>query len=133
MNPSTPVNVKETGRTDLEPTRRRPLSVPATDILETTGTIEVRMDLPGADESSVQVDLDNDVLTVSAEGNPFQSEGLNLCHAEYGDRTFRRSFALGAEIERGGIVARLSQGVLTLTLPKTRAAGPRRIAVSGGG
>ncbi len=132
MNPATPVNVKEPGRTDLEATRRRPLSVPATDILETGEAIQVFMDLPGADESSVQVDLDHDVLTVSAEGKPFQGEGLHLCHAEYGDRTFRRSFALGAEIERGGIVAQLSQGVLTLTLPKTKAAGPRRITVSGG-
>ncbi len=133
MTANIPTNVNESEAAGLEATRRRPLSVPATDILETADALKVRMDLPGADESTVQVDLDNDVLTVSADGLPCAREGLTLTHAEYGDRTFRRTFALGAEIEREGIQARIAMGVLTLTLPKMKATGPKRIAVAGGG
>lgn len=133
MNTTNAFEAKGGTESDLESTRDRPLTVPATDIAETREAILVYMDLPGVEESGIQVDLDNDVLTVSARGPVCRHRDMILTHGEFCDREFRRSFALGAEISRDRIQATLSRGVLKLTLPKAVETGPKRIAVTTAG
>jgi len=100
--------------------------VPHTDIHETDDALVVIMDLPGVDLS---VDLENDVLNIDARIDFSKYEGLDPLYTEYNVGHFSRAFTLSSKIDQQQISAQLEDGVLTLTLKKSREAMPRKIAI----
>jgi HSP20 family protein len=123
--------------TGLEPEkteriRDRKVYTPRTDIYETKEDLVLVMDIPGADEKSVDIMLEKDVLTVNAYPVFVRPEQLTLAYAEYGEGDYQRSFSLSNEIDREHIEAKVSNGVLYLRLPKAPAAKPHKIAVNAG-
>jgi HSP20 family protein len=114
---------------ESEHTRDRPVYLPATDIYETDGAVVVVADMPGVDEKNVDVDLDDDVLTLTGHTVPEPFEGVDLVCCGYRPGDYRRSFTLSDGVEREGIKAQLKNGVLRVTLPKAKKAEPRKIAV----
>ena len=105
--------------------------VPYTDVYETEDALTVVMEMPGVGREGVDVELKEGVLRVEGRIDPARYGGREPVYTEYNVGHWARSFALSDRVDRERIEARLEDGVLTLTLPKTAAARPRRIEVRG--
>jgi HSP20 family molecular chaperone IbpA len=121
--------VEETG---AERTRDRLAFVPRADIYETEEAINVVVDMPGVDETSLDITLEDSVLSINGYVEPTLPEGYSLAYAEYRVGDFERAFTLSDQIERDGIEAAIKDGVLRLYLPKITEARKRTIAVKAG-
>jgi len=104
--------------------------VPTTDIFETEDALIVVMELPGVEKQAIDVNVENDVLRVDARIDFAKYEGFEPLYTEYNVGHFARSFTLSNRIDRQQIDAQLNDGVLTLTLKKTKEALPRQIAIN---
>jgi HSP20 family protein len=102
---------------------------PAADVLETEGGFEVVLDLPGLDPKAIQIQVENDVLTVQAE-RKFTQPKEKALRSERAHGTYFRSFSLPASVDGGKVEARYEAGVLTVALPKREEAKPRTIQVN---
>ena len=112
-----------------EPTRGGPTLIPATDIIERSDALVMILDGPGADPQSLNVTLDESVLTVSAQSTATEPEGLRPLYTEYRAGSYERTFVISDQIDGDGIEAVLKNGVLRLTLPKTTQSPSRKIPV----
>lgn len=117
---------------DTERTRECRCFVPRADIYEVDDQIVIVADVPGANEKSVEVTLEKNVLTINAYVDPVEMEGYSLVFAEYEVGDYQRSFKLSDEIDRDKIQATIKDGVLRLYLPKAAAAQARKINVKAG-
>jgi HSP20 family protein len=119
------------GRT---PTRTAAEFEPAVDVVEHENAYELRVELPGIKPEEVDVSVDGDTLTVRGErtysDEQRKKDGYYRLERRYGK--FQRTFTLPQTVDAGSIGAELSNGMLTLTLPKQELAKPRKITVSGG-
>lgn len=92
---------------------------PRVDVVETDKQFEIQVALPGLNKEDVKVDIDGDVLTISGE-RKFNKESKEAKYHSvenfYG--TFSRSFTLPEEINKEGLVAGLTNGILKIELPK---------------
>lgn len=111
-----------------EPIREGSWFVPEVDINEDDEGINLFADLPGVSEDGLDVQVQEGVLTLTASVNPVESR-RRLIYQEYEIGGFQRRFNLGERIDAGKISAKLTNGVLKLTLPKAEAHKPRKIAV----
>jgi HSP20 family protein len=103
--------------------------VPAADVFETEDALTVVMEVPGATREAVEIELKEGVLRVEGRIDAAKYGGLEPVYTEYNVGHWTRSFALSDAVDQERIGAQLEDGVLTLTLPKTAEARPRRIAV----
>jgi HSP20 family molecular chaperone IbpA len=111
-----------------EPTRAEETSVPPpVDIYEDDQGLVVLADLPGVEPSGLDVRVDRGVLTI--QGRAAHLAAGNPISREYQLTGFFRQFQLPDEVDPGRISAELKHGVLTLRLPRTERAQPRRIEV----
>jgi len=104
--------------------------IPSTDVYETDDGLTLVMEMPGVDKGSVDISLENDVLRVDGRIDFDRYRDVEPVYTEYNVGHFTRSFSLSDRVDRDAIAAKLDDGVLTLTLPKSAAARPRRIAIS---
>jgi HSP20 family protein len=104
--------------------------VPATDIFETDEALTVILEMPGIDKDKVDVKVENDVLQIEGWIDFSRYEGLQPVYTEYNIGNYARSFQLSSKIDQDRISAELRDGVMTLVLPKSEKAKPRKIAVS---
>lgn len=94
---------------------------PAVDIFETDSELMLLADMPGVTEQGLQLEVSRGVLTLEAE-----RQG-----AENGNKHgYYRQFKLSERINADAGQAQLKDGVLTLRLPKTETAKPKKIAVN---
>jgi len=100
---------------------------PAVDIFETEEGLTLVADLPGVDKEELKIDLDQGLLTVQANGKSLMNG--DLIRREFLHGSFYRQFRLSDEIDSENIVAEMKNGVLTLLLPKSESARPRRIEI----
>jgi HSP20 family protein len=118
---------------------RTPMAMPM-DVWRDGQTYHVALDLPGVDPDSVEVQLERNTLTVSAERDPEygsairadQSGGAQqrqVLVAERPQGSFTRQLALGEGLDVAGVQADYRNGVLYLTIPVAQQAKPRRIQV----
>jgi HSP20 family protein len=89
----------------------------------------VDIDLPGVDADSVEINVERNVLTVSAQRSGERNEGDQVYLAERHRGSFRRQVHLGDGLDAERIEARYNDGVLTLRIPVAAAAQPRKIPV----
>jgi len=93
--------------------------VPAADILEHDKDVEIRLDMPGVNPEAIEVKLEGEVLTVSAERkDERKSEGKGWIRQERSWGKFARSFTLPSTIDASKPEATYKNGVLVVTLPK---------------
>ena len=112
-----------------EQTRTGPVYSPAVDIFENDNTITLLADMPGVKASDLEIDLRENVLTLSGRvATPVAASESNVLR-EYRPGTFLRQFTLSEAIDQPKIDAQLADGVLRLELPKVEKARPRQITV----
>lgn len=109
---------------------------PVADVVETEHDIRVELEVPGMDASELQVDIENNVLSISGDKREERKESderstWHLAERRYGQ--FSRSFVLPREVDADRISAVFENGVLTVTIPKSERAKRRRIEVIGDG
>ena len=112
-----------------ERTRSTQAFVPNVDIIEKDDELTLLADVPGVRSDDIELDFENGTLTVHGAVPPRQPDGTNYLLREYGTGDFHRSFQVSETIDAERISAELSNGVLTLHLPKVEAAKPRKISV----
>ena len=117
---------------ELERTRDVQCFIPRTDIYETEDEIVVVADIPGTDESSVDITLEKNILTIDANVEPNSPDGYDLAHGEYGIGDYQRSFRISSEVDRDKIKASVKNGELHLHLPKAEAVKAKKIQVKAG-
>jgi len=115
---------------EMERTRSRRTFVPRADIYETDKEIFVLADIPGANEKTVDITLEKNVLSINAYIEPAIPSGFEVAYAEYEEGDYQRSFRLSDEIDREKIEATVSDGVLRLRLPKSQEARIKKISVN---
>lgn len=101
------------------------------DVAEQGANYVVTADLPGFKKEEIQVEIDGARVTISAESKTETEtrEGERMLYSERRVGKAVRSFELGAEVDQATSVARYSDGVLTLTLPKKVAETRKLLAV----
>ena len=114
---------------EMERTRSRRSFVPRADIYETENDIIVLTDIPGANENTVDITLEKNVLSITAYVEPAIPSGFEIAYAEYEEGDYQRSFRLSDEIDRDKIEAVVNDGVLRLRLPKSLEAKTKKITV----
>ena len=92
----------------------------------------VHLDLPGVAADSIDVSVERNVLTVTAERSYQREEGDRVYFDERHEGTFRRQVSLGEGLDADGIEADHTDGVLTLRVPVVPQAQPRKISVGTG-
>ena len=117
---------------DLERTRERQCFIPKTDIYETEDGIVILADLPGVDQSSVDITLDKNVLTIDAYNSSNENRDYSVTYSEYVPGDYHRKFRLTREIDRDKIEAVVADGVLELRLPKAEEAKVKKIPIRAG-
>ena len=129
MNDSTAVTRNEqTSRTD--PAQRNDAAlIPPVDVIEDSGGITLRADLPGVPKDKLKLQVEAGTLNIEGEVSIPAPEGMEATYAEVGVPRFRRVFTLSKELDTGKVSAEFKQGVLSLRIPKADHAQPRRIDI----
>ncbi len=109
-------------------TARAPRFMPM-DLFRTGDHYVLHADLPGVDPGSVDVNVDNGTLTIKAERTSRSDESVQWIASERFSGSYMRQLSLGDGIDANGIGATYENGVLTVTIPISEVAKPRRIDV----
>lgn len=129
------MDLQSTGKKQVEPkaelTYARPVFTPAVDIYETKDALVVLADMPGVDQSGVDIHLEEGTLTIRGKVAA-EEEAKTSLYSEYRTGDYYRTFTLSNMIDQERIEATIKDGVLKLTLPKAEIAKPRQIAVKAG-
>ena len=112
-----------------EPTRSGMVYRPAVDIAENKDELLIVADLPGAKSDSIDIDFEDGVLTIQAKVPPRETHVARMLMREYGVGDFHRTFRVSEQIDSTRIHAEYADGVLTVHLPRSEAAKPRKIEV----
>lgn len=91
----------------------------------------ITADVPGASAADVETIVDGEKLVVNARRTWTAPEGWTPVYREIAGTDHRLVLQLDRRVNRDAIKAQLAQGVLTLTLPKSQDAKPRKIEISG--
>lgn len=112
--------------------RRRTYAHPPVDIFEDSRGITLLADLPGVNREGLGVHVEGDTLLIEGTSDLALPQGTRPVYAEQRSLNFQRRFSLSGDLDTDAIEARLVNGVLTVRIPKTAAAQPRRIEVKSG-
>jgi HSP20 family protein len=118
--------VKPVAYEPAEPVRRVRI-----DVTEHDGEYKVLADLPGVKKEQINVQIDGDQVSISAEvrGEREEKDGERLLHSERYFGKVARAFRLAEEVDEAKAVAKFTDGVLELTLPKKAPATSRQITI----
>jgi len=112
------------------PKPRSGVYAPRVDVLETDDEMILYADLPGVKPEDVSLTCKGDEMTLHAACAP-RNVGKKRLYAEYGVGDFSRAFRIAEQVDRDGIEASLTDGVLAVRVPKAAAVRPKRITVTG--
>lgn len=103
--------------------------VPYTDIFETPSALTVVMEMPGVEKENVDIRVEHNVLAVEGRIDFANYADMQPLYSEYNVGYYDRRFSLSSKIDQEKIAAEITDGVLTITLPKAEEAKPRKIAI----
>jgi HSP20 family protein len=102
---------------------------PRVNLYDTGASLLLTAEVPGLSAKEVQIQLENDVLTVTGERKVDVPKGYTAHRRERGSLSFTRSFTLPAKVDPEKVTATLKDGVLSLDMAKAPEARPRQIAI----
>ncbi|MAX69851.1 MAG: heat-shock protein [Flavobacteriaceae bacterium] len=95
------------------------ITLPAVNVLDNDNEYVVEMAIPGMKKSDFNINVENDVLSISAESNIEEEETKeNYTRREFGYSSFKRTFSLPKTVETDKIEAKYEDGLLNVVLPK---------------
>jgi HSP20 family protein len=104
--------------------------MPPMDLVETDEHFVLRADLPGLTESDVNIELEDNVLTVSGDRKAeHEAKGEGFYRVERSFGSFSRSLTLPKGIDPEAVTAAFENGVLEVRVPKPEQRKPRKIAI----
>ncbi len=112
-------------------TRYRPSAMPM-DAYRQGDQFVVNFDLPGVDPSSIDLTVEKNVLSVSAERRWEPAEDLQIVASERPQGNFNRQLFLGEGLDSDQVEASYENGVLSVTIPVAEQAKPRKVEISSG-
>jgi HSP20 family protein len=112
-------------------TRFRPSAMPM-DAYRQGDQFVVNFDLPGVDPASVDLTVEKNVLSVSAERRWDAADDIQVVASERPQGTFNRQLFLGEGLDPEKVEASYENGVLTVTIPVAEQAKPRKVEISAG-
>jgi HSP20 family protein len=103
------------------------LTVPPVNIKETEMTFEVELSAPGKKKEDFNIEIDNDLLTISSEQHTENTSGEEgkFTRREFSHSSFKRSFSLPETVKVDDIKASYDNGILRISLPKREEALPK--------
>ena len=104
--------------------------IPPVDIYEDANRLVLKLEVPGIPQEDLQINLENQTLTVKGERklvNDEKEENFHRIERRYG--SFVRSFSLPATVETESAQANYENGVLSIALPKKEAAKPKQVKI----
>lgn len=113
-------------------TRARPAVMPMTAYRD-NGTFVVHLDLPGVSADSIDLTVEQNVLTIHAERKPPTGDQAERVVDERAYGVFSRQLFLGETLDSDRLSAEYDAGVLTLTIPIAEKAKPRKVEISSSG
>lgn len=100
--------------------------IPAVNVIETDEKYEIHVAAPGKDKADFDVNVENNILSISAEsihrGNDAHD---NYAKQEFSFTSFKRTFSLPETVEQENIKANYDRGILKLTIPNKEEAHPK--------
>jgi HSP20 family protein len=105
---------------------------PNVDIWETEDKLCLWADMPGVDETTIDVQLRDNVLSIDGRVSTEEYENLSPVYTEYQVGNYLKRFTLSSSIDHEQIRAKVRDGVLELELPKVAQARARRIEIATG-
>src|SRR4051812_39908337 len=108
--------------------------VPAMDLVETEEHFVLRADLPGLGTEDVNIEVEDNVLTVSGERKvEHETQREGFYRVERASGAFRRSLTLPDGVNLDDIAASFDKGVLEIHIPKPEERKPRKVSIAVGG
>jgi HSP20 family protein len=104
---------------------------PAVDVYEDEHKVTLKIEVPGIDEKDIDVQVENNTLTVHGERKiekEEKEENYRRVERQYG--SFTRTFTLPTTVDTENVSANYDKGVLKISLPKKAEAKPKQIKVS---
>lgn len=104
--------------------------IPPVDIYEDANRLVLKLEVPGISQEDLQINLENQTLTVKGERkfvNDEKEENFHRIERRYG--SFVRSFTLPSTVETESAQASYENGVLAITFPKKEAAKPKQVKI----
>ncbi len=115
-------------RPKTEPRRELEYVLPEVNIFETKDGYVVEAEMPGVSKEGLEITLEGNEITIVGHRKSDGVTGTPLFRERH-LADYRRVFELDPAVETSKIAAKMDQGVLTLTLPKSEEVKPRKIAV----
>jgi HSP20 family protein len=114
---------------DMEPFIKSDMSC-SCELLEDNSNFTFKFDMPGIKKEDIKVEVDGNVLTVSAErSEEKKSDGKKSRYSEVSYGSYQRSFTLPDIAEEAKVGAKFENGVLTLTVPKAQTSNSKQISI----
>jgi HSP20 family protein len=106
-------------------------NLPSVDLSETENAVEVRMDVPGVKAKDIDIQINGNLLTVTASRDEEKEEKGRTYHRVERHARYSRTVSLPAPVVESEIAAEYHDGVLSVTLPKTDESKAHKIKVKG--
>ncbi len=104
--------------------------LPPVDIVETTGYLTIKIELPGIEAKDIDLRVNGDLLILRGEKKrEEETQEHQYCCREICSGTFQRSFRLPSEVSSDRVEAKLKDGVLRIVLPKSGTPEKKRIEI----
>lgn len=102
---------------------------PRTNLYDTGQQLELLAEVPGISKEDLTIKIQGNYLEISGTRKSDAPEGYKMHRAERGTTLFTRSFTLPSEVDVEKVDASLTNGILSLTLPKAEAAKPKQVSI----
>ena len=104
-------------------------TLPSVNIKENTDLFEVEVAAPGFEKEDFNIELNNDILTISSEKQVSNEtkDDERITKQEFSYQSFKRSFTLPELVDEEKISAKYVNGILSITIPKKEEAKPKPI------
>ena len=103
---------------------------PAVNVWEKDDALRVELEVPGLKSEQVEISVVGDELSIKLDRPDVAEEGATYHRRERPSGSFTRVLRLPLEVDADHVEAELTDGVLTITLPKAESAKPRKIQVT---
>ena len=103
------------------------VNIPRDEVIEDDDKFTISIELPGFHKSDINIDIESDVITISAERVAPSDDRKAITTRKYGK--FKKKYIIKEMIDNDLIDACLDHGILTLQLPKVEKIKPRRVTI----